>query len=193
MHWNLVTFCHLVRAIDSRRCLWKSRTVSVTGGYMEVGIGWWSWKSLVYRTTCETTNLCLKRPSYYCLIHFYKRCVSALARWVAHLRVRSGWVSVLFSHKTNLLRAKESSLKKENNTKRTIRIDLQPVAFQPWVNSGHNKTKQPLISHWASLNWMTETEFSLEKQNNYYIIWTSRGFCPGELWQLGCFHTFPWN
>ena len=23
--------------------------------------------------------LCLKRPSFYCLIHFYKRCVSSLA------------------------------------------------------------------------------------------------------------------
>ena len=144
MHWNLVTFCHLVRAIDSRRCLWKSRTVSVTGGYMEVGIGWWSWKSLVYRTTCETTNLCLKRPSYYCLIHFYKRCVSALARWVAHLRVRSGWVSVLFSHKTNLLRAKESSLITKDYTKWSIPMDPKVVAYRPSVESEQNVSQQPI-------------------------------------------------
>ena len=54
--------------------------------------------------------ICLKRPSYYCLIHFYKRCVSSLAWQVSLLWVRSGWVSVLFSHKPSLFRAKESPL-----------------------------------------------------------------------------------
>ena len=28
----------------------------------------------------ENVYLCLKRPSFYCLIHFYKRCVSSLAQ-----------------------------------------------------------------------------------------------------------------
>ena len=45
------------------------------------------------------------------MIHFYKRCVSSLAWQVAHLWVRSGWVSVLFSHKPSLFRTKESPLK----------------------------------------------------------------------------------
>ena len=39
--------------------------------------------------------LCLKRPSFYCLIHFYKRCVSSLAPMGRSPWVRSGWVSVL--------------------------------------------------------------------------------------------------
>ena len=39
--------------------------------------------------------LCLKRPSFYCLIHFYKRCVSSLALMGRSPWVRSGWVSVL--------------------------------------------------------------------------------------------------
>ena len=33
--------------------------------------------TLVVTAPCKF-NLCLKRPSYYCLIHFYKRCVSGL-------------------------------------------------------------------------------------------------------------------
>ena len=40
-------------------------------------------------------DLCLKRPSFYCLIHFYKRCVSSLAQMGRSPWVRSGWVSVL--------------------------------------------------------------------------------------------------
>ena len=39
--------------------------------------------------------LCLKRPSFFCLIHFYKRCVSSLALMGRSPWVRSGWVSVL--------------------------------------------------------------------------------------------------
>ena len=40
-------------------------------------------------------DLCLKRPSFNCLIHFYKRCVSSLAQMGRSPWVRSGWVSVL--------------------------------------------------------------------------------------------------
>ena len=43
----------------------------------------------------KTSTLCLKRPSFYCLIHFYKRCVSSLAQMGRSPWVRSGWVSVL--------------------------------------------------------------------------------------------------
>ena len=39
--------------------------------------------------------LCLKRPSFFCLIHFYKRCVSSLTLMGRSPWVRSGWVSVL--------------------------------------------------------------------------------------------------
>ena len=32
-------------------------------------------------SSCEgRLDLCLKRPSFYCLIHFYEKCVSSLAR-----------------------------------------------------------------------------------------------------------------
>ena len=56
---------------------------------------------------------CLKRPSLYCLIHFYKRCVSALAQIGRSPWVRSGWVSVLVSHKHL-----SSGLRKASSTKR---------------------------------------------------------------------------
>ena len=46
------------------------------------------------------------------LIHLYKRCVSSLPWQVAHLWVRSGWVSVFVSHKPSLFRTKESPLNK---------------------------------------------------------------------------------
>ena len=51
------------------------------------------------------------------MIHFYKRCVSSLHWQVAHLWVRSGWVSVFVSHKLSLFRTKESPLKYENKMK----------------------------------------------------------------------------
>ena len=40
-------------------------------------------------------SLCLKRPSFYCLIHFYKRCVSSPAQMGRSPWVRLGWESVL--------------------------------------------------------------------------------------------------
>ena len=43
----------------------------------------------------EPGYLCLKRPSFFCLIHFYKRCVSSLTLMGRSPWVRSGWVSVL--------------------------------------------------------------------------------------------------
>ena len=49
------------------------------------------------------------------MIHFYKRCVSSLAWQVAHLRVRSGWVSVLFSHKPSLFRTNDSPVNIRSN------------------------------------------------------------------------------
>ena len=37
-------------------------------------------------------------------------CINSWRRWVARLRVRSGWVSILVSHKPSLFRTKESPL-----------------------------------------------------------------------------------
>ena len=85
----------------------------------------WPDDSILVSRPLQTVNICLKRPSYYCLIHFYKRCVSALAWWVAHLRVRSGWVSVFVSHKPSLFKAKESLLYK--------RIALKTNNFLTWM------------------------------------------------------------
>ena len=47
----------------------------------------------------QSTKVVQYDQANYSLIHFYKRCVSGLAWWVAHLWVRSGWVSVFVSHK----------------------------------------------------------------------------------------------
>ena len=58
----------------------------------------------------QSTKVVQYDQANYSLIHFYKRCVSGLAWWVAHLWVRSGWVSVFVSHKPSLFRAKESPL-----------------------------------------------------------------------------------
>ena len=62
----------------------------------------WPWcvyeghtESELVRYGQEWGYLCLKRPSFYCLIHFYKRCVSSLALMGRSPWVRSGWVSVL--------------------------------------------------------------------------------------------------
>ena len=85
----------------------------------------WPDNSIFVVWSLKPLNICLKRPSYYCLIHFYKRCVSALAWWVAHLRVRSGWVSVFVSHKPSLFKAKESLLYK--------RIALKTNNFLTWT------------------------------------------------------------
>ena len=41
-------------------------------------------------------------------------CINSWRRWVAHLRVRSGWVSILVSHKPSFFRTKESPLKNNN-------------------------------------------------------------------------------
>ena len=65
--------------------------------------------------TLDTTPLCLKRPSLYCLIHFYKRCVSALALIGRSPWVRSGWVSVLVSHKHLYSGLKRAHLKSDSN------------------------------------------------------------------------------
>jgi hypothetical protein len=54
-------------------------------------------------------------------------CINSWRRWVARLRVRSGWVSILVSHKPSLFRAKESPLK----------TDLS----NPWTN--HSRQRGP--------------------------------------------------
>ena len=68
-------------------------------------------KSTFVEEVAILLTYCLKRPSFYCLIHFYKRCVSALAwTWSLTFEYISGWVSVFVSHKPCLCRAKESPL-----------------------------------------------------------------------------------
>ena len=55
--------------------------IDVSDGPAWPEIGSWSERRL---------DLCLKRPSFYCLIHFYKRCVSSLA-----LSLEFAWVDCL--------------------------------------------------------------------------------------------------
>ena len=95
----------------------------------------------------KTVNICLKRPSYYCLIHFYKRCVSALAWWVAHLRVRSGWVSVFVSHKPSLFKAKESPLYPKNPLK-TIDYSLSNAHMNILIRGDNFLKSFPLCNNW---------------------------------------------
>ena len=64
----------------------EEMTTDVSDGPAFARFDGWHWKRL---------SLCLKRPSFYCLIHFYKRCVSSLAQMGRSPWVRSGWVSVL--------------------------------------------------------------------------------------------------
>ena len=64
---------------------WKSQsveemTLDVSDGPAYSGLVSWSHRRL---------DLCLKRPSFNCLIHFYKRCVSSLAL-VSHNLLYSG-------------------------------------------------------------------------------------------------------
>ena len=86
-----------VRIIGGQKCCcfnfgpWQSwmdeeMTTDVSDGPDFACFDGWHWKRL---------SLCLKRPSFYCLIHFYKRCVSSLAQMGRSPWVRSGWVSVL--------------------------------------------------------------------------------------------------
>ena len=64
----------------------EEMTLDVSDGPAYSGLVSWSERRL---------DLCLKRPSFNCLIHFYKRCVSSLAQMGRSPWVRSGWVSVL--------------------------------------------------------------------------------------------------
>ena len=86
-----------IRVIGGQQCCcfnfgsWQGRldeemTLDVSDGPAYSGLVSWPERRL---------NLCLKRPSFYCLIHFYKRCVSSLAQMGRSPWVRSGWVSVL--------------------------------------------------------------------------------------------------
>ena len=92
-----VTKYSWIRIIRGHKCrcfnfgLWQSwmdeeMTTDVSDGPAFARFDGWHWKRL---------RLCLKRPSFYCLIHFYKRCVSSLAPMGRSPWVRSGWVSVL--------------------------------------------------------------------------------------------------
>ena len=86
-----------IRIIGGQQCCcfsfgpWQSGmdekwTTDVSDGPASARFDGWHWMRL---------SLCLKRPSFYCLIHFYKRCVSSLAQMGRSPWVRSGWVSVL--------------------------------------------------------------------------------------------------
>ena len=45
-------------------------------------------------------------------------CINSWRQWVAHLRVRSCWVSILVSHKPSFFRTKESSLNSDEQNSR---------------------------------------------------------------------------
>ena len=90
------------------KCSW----ISIIGGHQCSCFNFWSWQgwldeemaldvsdgpaySGLVSWSQRRLDLCLKRPSFNCLIHFYKRCVSSLAQMGRSPWVRSGWVSVL--------------------------------------------------------------------------------------------------
>ena len=112
----------------------------------------WPDDSILVSRPLQTVNICLKRPSYYCLIHFYKRCVSALAWWVAHLRVRSGWVSVFVSHKPSLFRAKESSLNNDPNPYETKDM-IESLSLYHFTGKLGCRSFQ-IFNNWISFNWL---------------------------------------
>ena len=60
-------------------------------GLISMGHACWG----TVRLDMKRMYLCLKRPNFYCLIHFYKRCVSSLALMGRSPWVYSGWVSIL--------------------------------------------------------------------------------------------------
>ena len=75
------TKCSWISIIGGHQCScfnfgsWQGRldeemTLDVSEGPALARFDGWHWMRL---------SLCLKRPSFYCLIHFYKRCVSSLA------------------------------------------------------------------------------------------------------------------
>ena len=64
----------------SQGLLDEEMTLDVSDGPASSGLVSWSHRRL---------DLCLKRPSFNCLIHFYKRCVSSLAL-VSHNLLYSG-------------------------------------------------------------------------------------------------------
>ena len=70
-------------------------TTLVIDGHVFAHFDGWNWVGL---------SLCLERPSFYCLIHFYKRCVRV---WLHR-----------DSQKASLFRAKESPLKMKSSSRK---------------------------------------------------------------------------
>ena len=54
--------------------------IGLVGWRNDTGCQWWSSFGSFDGYCWRRLSLCLKRPSFYCLIHFYKRCVSSLAQ-----------------------------------------------------------------------------------------------------------------
>ena len=73
-------------------------------------------------------------------------------RWVAHLRVRSGWVSVFVSHKPSLFRAKESSLNNDPNPYETKDM-IESLSLYHFAGKLGCRSFQ-IFNNWISFNWL---------------------------------------
>ena len=85
-------------------------TLDVSDGPASSGLVSWSHRRL---------DLCLKRPSFNCLIHFYKRCVSSLAL-VSHNLLYSGLKKA---------HSKMKSMKKNKNALYDFHVNSGAVAL----------------------------------------------------------------
>ena len=118
--------------------------------------------------------LCLKRPSFNCLIHFYKRCVSTLA-WIVH---SACWVFCLCQSKTSLFRAKESSLLNSQSPLHTVDVRL---VWQCYVSYARCSLDREQRCRWYDVK-QNDTANRVNRET------LSRWLCsPASNWDTGSF------